>query len=97
MVSLIIIILAFLRVVWFMIMIHILLSWLINFGILNRNNQLVLQVWRGLGNVFEPTYRRVRSFLPHTSGLDLAPLVVLFCIYAIEVIIKNNFSSHLLA
>jgi YggT family protein len=96
MVSLIIIFLAFLKIIWLMILAHVILSWLINFRVLDINNQLVLQLWRGLGNFFEPTYNRIRNFLPNTNGLDLAPLVVLFGIYALEVIIKNNFSGYLI-
>ena len=71
--------------------IDVILSLLIQFGILDQRNQFVSQIWLSIRNVMEPIYSRIRSFLPKTIGFDLAPAVLLFGIFAIEIIIKNNF------
>lgn len=69
---------------------HIIMSWLINFQVLNLRQPLVAQIWDGLNRLLEPVYGKVRQYLPRTPGLDLAPLVVLIAIYALQIVIRNN-------
>ena len=88
--SLLSIILLVLDVVWFFIIAHIIMSWLINFNVLNRNQPLVMQIWNGLNRLLEPIYQPIRRVLPDTGGLDLAPLIVLIAISALRIIIANN-------
>ena len=74
----------------FIILAHIIMSWLINFQVLNLRQPLVAQLWDGLNRLLEPVYRRVRQWLPRMSGLDLAPLVVLVAVYALRIVLINN-------
>ncbi|GGM07085.1 YggT family protein [Pseudooceanicola nanhaiensis] len=90
MLSLFQILMLILDVVWFIIIVHVIMSWLINFQVLNLNQQLVAQIWYGLNRLVEPLYRPVRKILPPMSGLDLAPLVVLIGVYALRIILANN-------
>lgn len=90
MLSLFQILMLILDVVWFIIIVHVIMSWLINFQVLNLNQQLVAQIWYGLNRLGEPLYRPVRKILPPMSGLDLAPLVVLIGVYALRIILANN-------
>ena len=69
---------------------HIIMSWLINFQVLNLRQPLVAQLWDGLNRLLEPVYQWVRRYLPRTPGLDLAPLVVLVAIYALRIIVDRN-------
>ena len=69
---------------------HFIMSWLLSFQVLNPRQQFVQQVWMGLSRVLEPIYRPIRGVLPPMGGLDLAPLVALLAIYAIEIILRNN-------
>jgi len=84
------ILMLILDVVWFFIIVHIIMSWLINFEVLNLRQQFVAQIWYGLNRIVEPIYRPVRRILPSMSGIDLAPLVVLIGIYALRIILANN-------
>ena len=90
MTSLLQILLLVLDVAWFILIIHIIMSWLISFNVLNLHQQFVAQIWYGLNNLLEPVYRPIRRFLPQTGGIDLAPLVVLIGIAALRIIIRNN-------
>lgn len=90
MLSLFQILMLILDVVWFIIIVHVIMSWLINFQVLNLHQQLVAQIWYGLNRLVEPLYRPVRRILPPMSGLDLAPLVVLIGVYALRIILANN-------
>ena len=82
-----------LDVAFFIMIIHIIMSWLISFQVLNLRQQFVAQVWFGLNRLLEPIYSKVRQFLPNMGGLDLAPLVVLIGLYAVRIILFNNLAS----
>ena len=84
------IIMLLLDVAWFILIVHIIMSWLINFQVLNLHQQFVAQIWYGLNRLVEPVYGPIRRFLPAMGGLDLAPLVALIGIYALRIILMNN-------
>ena len=65
-----------LDVAFFIMIVHIIMSWLINFQVLNLRQPIVSQIWYGLNRLLEPIYAPVRRILPDTRPLDLAPLVV---------------------
>ena len=90
MTSLLQILLLILDIAQWIILAHIIMSWLINFQVLNLRQPLVSQIWYGLSNLLEPLYSRIRAFLPRLGGLDLAPLLVLVGIYAARIILINN-------
>ena len=90
MTSLIQIVLLILDVVWFVLIAHVIMSWLINFQVLNLGQPLVAQIWDGLSRLLEPLYAPIRRILPPMGGLDLAPLVVLIGVYALRIVIVNN-------
>ncbi|WP_353473593.1 YggT family protein [Salipiger sp. H15] len=84
------ILMLILDVVWFIIIAHVIMSWLINFQVLNLRQPLVAQIWDGLNRLLEPIYSTIRRVLPPMGGLDLAPLVTLIAVYAIRIILQNN-------
>jgi len=79
-----------LSVVYWVILIHVIMSWLINFQVLNLHQQFVAQIWYGLNRVLEPIYGPIRRILPPMGGLDLAPLIVLVGVYALRIVLANN-------
>lgn len=78
------------QILRWIVLIHVIMSWLINFQVLNLRQSLVAQIWYALNRTLDPLYSRIRKLLPATGGIDFAPLIVLFGVYAIEVIIRNN-------
>ena len=84
------ILLLLLNIVWFIVIAHVIMSWLINFQVLNLRQPLVAQLWDGLNRLLEPVYSRVRSVLPAVGGLDLAPLVVLIGVAILRILLINN-------
>ncbi len=79
-----------LDVAFFVMIVHIILSWLINFQVLNLRQPLVAGIWDGLNRLLEPVYGPVRRMLPNTGMLDLAPLVVFIgIIIARDILIPN--------
>lgn len=73
-----------LDVAFFIMIIHIIMSWLINFQVLNLRQQFVAQMWYGLNRLLEPIYRPIRNILPDTRPLDLAPLVAFIVLISLR-------------
>lgn len=93
MLSLLQILMMVLNIVYFVVIAHIIMSWLINFQVLNLRQPIVAQFWYGLNRILDPIYSRVRGFLPSAGGLDFAPLIVLLAIYAVRIVIQNNIGT----
>ena len=77
----------------FFVFAHFIMSWLINFQVLNIRQPLVAQIWYGLNRLLEPIYGPIRRILPDMGGIDLSPIVALIGIYALEIILRNNIGA----
>jgi YggT family protein len=84
------ILLAALDIARWIVLAQVIMSWLINFQVLNLRQPLVYQIWSLLNRILEPVYAQVRRVIPVFSGIDFAPLVVLFGIIALRIVIVNN-------
>lgn len=69
--------------VWIVI-IGIIMSWLINFNVINTHNQLVSTIYRVTHAVSEPLLRPIRSVLPSLGGLDFSPIALILIIGFIQ-------------
>lgn len=76
-----------LSVVYVIMIVHIIMSWLISFQVLNMHQPIVGQIWTGLNKLLEPIYQPIRRFMPDTHPLDLAPLVAFVGVIALRNII----------
>ena len=79
-----------LNVVWTVMIVHIILSWLISFQVLNLRQPIVHQIWDGLNRLLEPIYAPIRGVLPNTGGLDFAPLVAFIVLIVLQRALANN-------
>jgi YggT family protein len=59
------------------IIIAVVMSWLVAFGVINVHNQFARTVVRVLDALTEPVFRQVRRVIPPIGGLDISPLIVL--------------------
>lgn len=83
-----------LNVAFFIMLIHIIMSWLINFNVLNLRQPVVASIWDGLNRLLEPAYGPIRRMLPNTGALDLAPLVLFIGIIIFrDILIPNTMGS----
>ncbi len=73
-----------LDIAFFIMIVHIIMSWLISFQVLNLHQQLVSQIWFGLNRLLEPIYNPIRRILPDTRPLDLAPLVAFVIVISLR-------------
>ncbi len=84
------ILILILDVVWFFIIAHVIMSWLINFQVLNLRQRFVDQIWYGLNRILEPLYAPIRRVVPQIQGIDLAPLVALLAVIVLRIVLQNN-------
>lgn len=73
-----------LSVFYVLMLVHIIMSWLINFQVLNLHQPLVAQIWMGLNKLLEPIYEPIRRILPDTRPMDLAPLVAFIIVISLQ-------------
>ena len=73
-----------LDIAFFFMIVHIIMSWLITFQVLNLYQPIVNQIWTGLNRLLEPIYQPIRRILPDTRPLDLAPLVAFIIIISLR-------------
>jgi YggT family protein len=90
MASLLMIIFLLLDIAFWVVIIQAVLSWLLAFNVLNFSNDFVRGLYSGLARLTEPVYNPIRRIMPDTRPMDLAPLVVLIGIYAVQIILRNN-------
>jgi YggT family protein len=83
-----------LNVLWWLIIIQVILSWLVAFNVINTSSEGVRRFMVGLDRFLEPLYRPFRKILPDFGGLDLSPVVVLLLIgILINPVISNALAS----
>ncbi len=65
------------ELIWWVILLNIIITWLISFEVLNTQQPMVQQIHSFLRRLTEPVYRQVRKVIPVVNGLDFSPVVVL--------------------
>lgn len=62
------------------IIISVILSWLVQFGVINRSNPFVNQIGDSLHRLTEPALRPIRNALPDLGGIDISPIILIILI-----------------
>ena len=73
--------------IWVLI-IHVIFSWLVAFNVLNTGNRFVYLVLDFTYKLTEPILIRIRRFLPNLGAFDISPIVLLLLIWFIEMCMK---------
>ena len=85
-----------LTLAFWIIIIHVIMSWLINFNVINVRQPFVYQVWQGLNKLTEPIYRPIRRMLPNLGGIDLAPMIVMIGILFVQRLVVYDLARAVL-
>ena len=56
--------------------IFVILSWLINFGIVNTQNRFIYLLMDFLYKITEPALRPIRRLVPNFGGIDISPIIL---------------------
>ena len=85
-----------LDVAFMVVLVHVILSWLISFNVLNLRQPMVASIWDGLCRLLEPVYQPIRRVLPNTGALDLSPLVAFLLIIILRDILLPDLVRNLM-
>ncbi|WP_282604942.1 YggT family protein [Pelagibius sp. Alg239-R121] len=67
----------------------VILSWLVQFNVINTHNQFVSMIGEFTWRATEPALRPIRRFIPNLGGLDISPIVLLLGIFFLQQLILN--------
>ena len=62
--------------VWVLIL-SVIMSWLINFNVVNTSNKLVYMIYDALTRLTEPALGWIRNIIPPMGGLDISPIILI--------------------
>ena len=83
-----------LNVLFWIIIIQVILSWLLAFNVLNISSNGVRTFVVALDRLTAPLYRPIRRILPDFGGLDFSPLVILLLIEIIEKLLAGVVAQY---
>lgn len=75
---------------FWVIIINVILSWLYAFNVVNPTNQFVSMVSRVLDAISEPLLRPLRKVIPPIGGVDLSPLVLLLGLQFLRILVNEQ-------
>ena len=78
-----------LTILWWIIIIQVVLSWLFAFNVLNASSQGLRAFIEALDRITEPLYRPIRKLLPDFGGIDFSPLVLLILISILQMLLDG--------
>jgi YggT family protein len=73
-----------LQLYWWAVIIWIVMTWLVQFNVINTRNELVRMVGSTLNQLIDPVLRPIRRRLPMFGALDLSPIVLFLIILLIQ-------------
>ena len=82
--SLLYLIIQIINLFQFVLIVYIILTWLVNFNIINTGNRFVYSILDALYRFCEPSLNLVRGYLPNFGALDLSPIVVYLSLWFIK-------------
>ena len=70
---------------------NVVLSFLIQFGIVNARQPIVQQIGEFLYRVTEPALGPIRRRLPNLGGIDIAPMVLIIALVFVRMLVGELF------
>ena len=65
------------------------LSWLVAFNVVNRNNDFVRSILSLVTALTEPLLRPIRGAIPNFGGIDISPVILLLLIFFLQRVIEQ--------
>lgn len=87
--SLAILLLNIIQIYIYVVVAAIVVSWLINFNVLNTGNKFVYTVNDFLGRLTEPVLRPMRRYIPVLGGIDVTPVVLILLLVFLQNLIAE--------
>ena len=85
MTALVLTLLFILRIIWWIVVLSAVFSWLYAFNVINSRNQIVNSIGSMLYRLTEPLYRPIRRVVPDLGGIDISPMILILLLYALRI------------
>ena len=72
------------------------MSWLVDFGVVNTRNQFIRMVVEFLYRVTEPALRPIRRIMPNLGGVDISPVILLLLLFFLRSLMAEYVFANLL-
>jgi len=69
---------------WWVIIISVIMSWLVQFNVINTQNRFVYMIGSAVNQMTEPLLRIIRRYVPIFGGVDFSPLLLLLGLYLVR-------------
>jgi YggT family protein len=69
---------------WWIVIVSVVMSWLVQFNVINTSNRFVYFVGNAVNQMTEPPLRVIRRYLPTFGGLDFSPVILLLALYLVR-------------
>ncbi len=76
--------------IFWVVLAHVIMSWLVAFNVVNLNNQFVRSLYHGINGVVEPLLSPIRRILPTAGGIDFSPIVLLIGVEILRVFLLRD-------
>ena len=70
------------------VIIHVILSWLVAFNILNTQNRLVYSILDFTYRATNPILEKIKNYIPNLGQIDIAPVILLLGLWFIKLCMK---------
>jgi YggT family protein len=77
-------VLRILEIYKWVVILAVIVTWLVQFNVVNTHNRFVYAVSDFLYRITEPALRPIRRVIPFVGGIDLSPIVLLLAIWVIQ-------------
>jgi len=72
------------RIYEWIVIIHVILSWLVAFNILNTQSRLVYSILDFTHRATNPILDKIKNYIPNLGQIDIAPVVLLLGLWFIK-------------
>ena len=79
-----IIVIKLLEIYVWVIILRVVASWLLAFGVITMANHLVRMAIDVLERLTDPLLRPIQRFVPRFGGMDFSPLILLLIVYLVQ-------------
>ena len=77
--------LQILHIYTWVVIVHVVLSWLISFNILNTQNRFVYLILDFSYRATNPFLEKIRNYTPNLGAIDISPIILLLLLWFIEI------------
>ena len=60
-----------------LIFVHVIMSWLVSFNVVNLRNSMMRQIYFGIETLLKPIMAPIQRIVPSMGGLDFSPIIAL--------------------